>query len=120
VDERGIRLLEAMRAKRGYVLPTHEFLAAHDPDFLEGYDAFFSSAMGEDSPLPRKIREFVLMAADLCLGQAPNVVGSHAKRAMEDGATREEVLAVIEIATLAHAARSLSAGIPALRDHGGF
>ena len=120
MDERGTRLLETMRAKRGYVLPTHEFLAEHDPGFLEGYDAFFSSAMGDDSPLSRKEREFVLMVADLCLGQGPNVIGAHAKRAMEHGASKEEVLAVIEIATLAYAAKSLAAGIPALRDHGGF
>ena len=116
MNERGEKLLADMKAKRGYVLPTHEYLAEHDPAFLEGYDALFTAAMSEASPLPRKIREFVLMAADLCLGQAPNVIGSHASRAIEHGATEAEVLAVIEITTLAYTARALASGIPALRD----
>lgn len=117
MNERGARLLEQMKAKRGYVLPTHEYLAEHDPEFLEGYDAFFSATMKQDSPLPVKVRELVLMVADLCLGQAPNVIGAHAKRAMENGATRAEVNAVIELTTLAYAARALAAGIPAVRDN---
>lgn len=116
MNQRGKDLLEAMKAKRGYVLPTHEYLAEHDPAFLEGYDALFSAAMSDDSPLPRKVREFVLMAADLCLGQAPNVIGSHASRAVEHGATQAEVLAVIELTTLAYTARALAVGIPAVRD----
>ena len=118
MNEKGQQLLEAMRAKRGYVLPTHEYLAEHDPNFLDGYDRLFDAAMSDESPLPRKVREFVLMAADLCLGQAPNVIGSHAARAVEHGATDAEVLAVIELTTLAYTARALASGIPALRDRG--
>jgi alkylhydroperoxidase/carboxymuconolactone decarboxylase family protein YurZ len=116
MSERGAKLLADMKAARGYVLPSHEFLAEQDPGFLEGYDAFFTAAQRDDSPLPRKVREFVLLAADLALGVPANVVGSHAKRAMDHGATEEEVLAVVELTTIAYAAKSMAIGIPALKD----
>jgi alkylhydroperoxidase/carboxymuconolactone decarboxylase family protein YurZ len=108
-------LLERIRATRGYVLPTHEFLAERHPEFLAGYDDFFRAAMSEDSPLPRKVREFVLMAADIALDASPAVIHGHVERATENGATEEEVLAVVELTTLAFAAKSLGKGISALR-----
>lgn len=116
MNAQGAELLERIRTTRGYVLPMHEFLADRHPDFLAGYDAFFSAAMSEDSPLERKHREFVLMAADIALGAAPAVVRGHVKRAAEHGATDAEILAVVELATLAFTAKALGLGITALED----
>jgi alkylhydroperoxidase/carboxymuconolactone decarboxylase family protein YurZ len=115
VNDHGARLLEKIRSERGYVLPTHEYLADHHPQFLEVYDEFFSAAMSEQSPLSRKVREFVLMAADIALGASPDAVGGHVKRAIEHGATEEECLAVVELTTLAFAAKSLGIGIPSMK-----
>lgn len=118
MDERATALLERIRAARGYVLPTHEFLAGRHPEFLEGYDAFFSSAMSEASPLSRREREFVLMAADMALGADPAVVRGHVKRAIEHGATDDEVLAVVELTSLAFTAKAVGLGVAALREDG--
>jgi alkylhydroperoxidase/carboxymuconolactone decarboxylase family protein YurZ len=109
----GKALLESMRRRRGYVLPMHEVLAERDPDFLAAYDAYFSSVMREDSPLPRKVREFVLMGLTLALGSPEPVVAGHARRAREHGATEEEILAVVELASLAFTSRGLGAGVAA-------
>jgi alkylhydroperoxidase/carboxymuconolactone decarboxylase family protein YurZ len=116
VNERGQQLLDQIRAHRGYVLPMHEFLAEHHPEFLAGYDGMFTAAMSTDSPLPAKVRELIVMAVDMAVGVSPNVVRGHARRAIEHGATEAEVVAAIELTTLVFAGRPLSYGANALRE----
>lgn len=115
MDEKGQLLLESIREHRGYVLPMHEFWAAHDPEILDSYARIFRRAKGEDSPLEPKVRELIVMVLDLVIGVTPEVVRAHARRAIDQhGATESEVVAALELATLVYAARPLSFGPTAL------
>lgn len=109
------RILERIRASRGYVLPMHELLAKYHPEYLETYDAWFTSVMREDSPLSRKVREFVMIAVCLSINSPENVVIAHMRRAMEHGATPEELLAVVELTVASHAAKPLASGTRSLQ-----
>jgi alkylhydroperoxidase/carboxymuconolactone decarboxylase family protein YurZ len=115
VNEYGEQLLEQIQANRGYVLPMHRVLAEHHPEFLAGYDQMFTAAMSPDSPLSASVRELIVMAVDIAVGVAPNVVRGHARKAMQLGATEAQVLAAIELATLVYAGRPLSFAAEALR-----
>jgi alkylhydroperoxidase/carboxymuconolactone decarboxylase family protein YurZ len=119
MNERGTEVLEKIRARRGSTLPAFEFLAERDPDFLDGYEGMAAACMGKNAVLPRKLRELVLIAADMALGMPPNVIGAHARYAMEEGATQEEVTAVFELVMLAFGAKAMAVGVPALRDFAG-
>jgi 4-carboxymuconolactone decarboxylase len=107
---RGEELLQRIRQVRGYTLPMHEVLASDDPEFLEGYEAFYAAAMRQDGPLPPKVRELILIGVTMALGSPERVTAGHIRRAMEHGASEAEVLSAIEITTLSFAARALAAG----------
>ena len=108
-------LLEKIKKTRGYVLPMHELLAQYHPEYLDTYDDWFNSVMNEQSPLPRQVREFVMIAVCLSINSAENVVLGHMRRAMEHGATTEELLAVVELTVASHAAKPLAAGTRGLQ-----
>ncbi len=103
-------LLAKIKSTRGYVLPMHEMLAQYHPEYLDTYDDWFNSVMNENSPLPRKVREFVMIAVCLSINSAENVILGHMRRAMEHGATIEELLAVVELTVSSHAAKPLASG----------
>jgi alkylhydroperoxidase/carboxymuconolactone decarboxylase family protein YurZ len=103
----GRELLEAMRAERGYVLPVHEVLAERDPEFLDAYNRLFMAANSERSPLPADVRELMLVALDIAAGVSPDVVASHARKAVEHGASEAQVVAAVELAVLVFASRNL-------------
>ncbi len=63
-------LLAKIKSTRGYVLPMHEMLAQYHPDYLDKYDDWFNSVMNENSPLLRKVREFVMIAIHLSTNSA--------------------------------------------------
>lgn len=116
--DRAERLLEEIRERRGYVLPSHRFLASSDPDFLEAYDEIFTLATGEHSGLSPDVKELVLLAIDLALGINPDIAGKHAQRAVEYGASAQQTMAVVELVVLGLAAKGLNAGIAALQSGG--
>lgn len=63
-DEHGelTRRLEAVRAKRGYLLPHHGLMALAFPDLLAGYDAAYTAMALADRILSHHDREFVWLA----------------------------------------------------------
>jgi alkylhydroperoxidase/carboxymuconolactone decarboxylase family protein YurZ len=103
----GRKLLEEMRAERGYLLPAHEVLAERDPEFLDAYNRMFMAANSDRSPLPPDVRELMLVALDIAAGVKPEVVASHARKAVEHGATEAQVVAAVELAVLVFASRNL-------------
>jgi alkylhydroperoxidase/carboxymuconolactone decarboxylase family protein YurZ len=113
-DSEESELIQTIRAKRGYVLPLHRFLDKEDPDFLETYDRFFTLATDSHNDLSTEVRELVLLAIDLSLGVNPDVAATHAKRAIEAGASIKQALAVVELVALGEAAKGLNAGVAAL------
>ncbi|MDA8399000.1 MAG: carboxymuconolactone decarboxylase family protein [Actinomycetota bacterium] len=102
-------VLQRIQDDRGYVLPMHRVFAERDPQFLDGYDRMFTSVMSERSPLSPEVRELLVMALDVAVGTSPKVVGGHAKKAIELGATEEQVVAAIELATIVAAGKVMGA-----------
>jgi len=62
--------LQAVRAKRNYLLPHHGLLALVFPELLAGYDAAYSAMALADRVLSHHDREFVWMAVLACTDEA--------------------------------------------------
>lgn len=76
--------------------PTYERFRKEFPELAEAYDALGQAAHGH-GPLDQKTRQLVKLG--LSVGaRAEGAVRSHAKRAVEAGASREEILHVAALA----------------------
>lgn len=62
IDPALLQRLEAVRAKRGYLLPHHGLLALAFPGLLAGYDAAYTALALDDRILSHHDREFVWLA----------------------------------------------------------
>lgn len=91
-------ILEILKAKRGYLLPYHRMLAAHAPELLARYDAFYEKLTLERNLLEPRWKEFVWIAI---LAAAREGVGSlHLDRAKAAGLTREEMETAVALSAL--------------------
>jgi alkylhydroperoxidase/carboxymuconolactone decarboxylase family protein YurZ len=88
-------------AARNYWHPFHEGLLEHCPEFLAAYLAF-QDGPAREGHLEPKVREFIYIAID---GAVSHLYVSGLRRHIEDalraGATKDEVLQVIMLATSA-------------------
>jgi alkylhydroperoxidase/carboxymuconolactone decarboxylase family protein YurZ len=88
-------------AARNYWHPFHEGLLEHCPEFLAA-DLDFQDGPAREGHLEPKVREFIYIAID---GAVSHLYASGLRRHIEDalraGATKEEVLQVIMLATAA-------------------
>lgn len=101
--------LEKIRKVRGYTLPLHDALAATNPEFLRRYGELASYTLfgeAEGRHLDLKTRFLVLVGVTTAVKGDREGVEWAAFRAVENGATWEEVY---EAAFMA----ALPAGIPA-------
>lgn len=106
-------LINRIREKRGYLHPGHEILARTDPAFLESYNGLYESCLGKSSLLSIKVKEFIAIA--LLAQQGYDVaVELHMKRAMQNGATPQEIVEALEAATLPGGAPILMRGLDIL------
>ena len=85
---------------RGDWNPLWNQLRELDPEFMEAYLAF-RSVPHRNGPLPQKYKELVMIAINAATTHlyAPGV-RSHMQNAFKAGATREEVLEVIQLTTV--------------------
>lgn len=94
-------MIEEMRRKRGYLLPGHELVARMDPEFTEAYNRLVAlSNLHEGVPtagkaLPAKYRELIYCAVLAHRGSEYGVK-VHIRRALEMGATPQELLEAFE------------------------
>jgi alkylhydroperoxidase/carboxymuconolactone decarboxylase family protein YurZ len=100
LDERRERLKAQFTAKRGY---WHEFwhdVLVLDPDFFEAYIAF-SGHPWERGVLEPKVKELIYCAFDVSATHlyVPGLE-LHMRNALGYGATREEIMEVIELASV--------------------
>jgi 4-carboxymuconolactone decarboxylase len=117
MKEEAANYLKAMEVKRGYLLPMHKLLAEYDLDYLRNYNNLFEGVMKEEgAALSGKVKEFVYIGVCIALGSNPEVVAGHVKRAYAAGAATEEILSVIQLATMSFLSKSLSLGTNALND----
>ncbi len=113
------QLMEQMRAARGYVYPSHAYIAEHDPAFLDVYNKLAGAALlhdGQDDgshALPVKYREMVVCAVLAYRGSVEGVA-THAKRAMAHGATEQELFEAFQATMIPGGAPTFLAGVRAL------
>jgi alkylhydroperoxidase/carboxymuconolactone decarboxylase family protein YurZ len=107
-------LIARMKAARGYIYPEWEFAARQDPDFVEAYNRIYELGLGEGRHVPAKVREFVAIALLAFRGAEQSGLVAHMRRAMEFGATREELFEVIETCLVPGGAPTFHRGLSAL------
>lgn len=80
--------------------PLWDQLRELDPQFMEAYLAF-RSVPHKNGPLPQKYKEMILIAINAATTHlyAPGV-RRHMQNALKQGATREEILEVIQLTTV--------------------
>ena len=98
---------------RGYWNPFWDSLLSLDEDFFAAYTEF-SSIPWRQGPLDPKIKEFVYIAVDAAATHlyVPGI-RQHVKRALELGATAEEVMEVLEL-TATLGIHACNIGVPIL------
>jgi alkylhydroperoxidase/carboxymuconolactone decarboxylase family protein YurZ len=113
LSDRQIDLKARFTAEHGTWGPAWQSMLRLDPGFLQSY-LNFAMVPWKSGPLEPKVKEFVSIAADAAATHlyAPGIA-RHIKAAIEHGATREEIMEVLELtSTLGiHAA---NIGVPIL------
>jgi alkylhydroperoxidase/carboxymuconolactone decarboxylase family protein YurZ len=98
--DRRRELREAFIAERGFWAPPFEAILDADPDFFAAY-LELSSVPVRHGFLDPKVREFILIAVDAATTHLhADGARAHIRAALRHGATREEVMEVLELATL--------------------
>ncbi|HXH95975.1 MAG TPA: carboxymuconolactone decarboxylase family protein [Gaiellaceae bacterium] len=112
-SERKKQLRDEFIEARGFWNPFWDSLLDQDEDFFEAYTQF-SSVPWRHGPLDPKIKEFVYIAVDAAATHlyVPGIT-QHVRRALELGATQEEVMEVLEL-TATLGIHACTIGVPIL------
>jgi alkylhydroperoxidase/carboxymuconolactone decarboxylase family protein YurZ len=98
---RGAAALQKAEATRGYLLPYHRMLCAHDPDLMEAYDAYYRELTLIERSFTYFEREVVWL---VLLAAAREAYGDiHMPRAEESGLTPAQIHDCMAIAGIAEA-----------------
>jgi 4-carboxymuconolactone decarboxylase len=92
--------LRDMAKTRGYVLDYHKVLVAEDLPFLRSLNNLLATSYTDQRRLDRKTKELVFIAALTALGASKGHIKSHIEVAKQQGATKEEVLELLELLAL--------------------
>jgi 4-carboxymuconolactone decarboxylase len=90
------KMLEEMKERRGFVLDFHKILIEEDLEFLKRYEELISTAYARQRSLSKKVKELVFVAALTALQADKSHIGAHMKVAMDNGASKQEILEVLE------------------------
>lgn len=102
---------EAQRAT-GDWNPFWDTLADLDPDYLEAFLAFRS--VPQNGPLPQKYKELIFIAINVATTHLwSSGVRRHIKNALAEGATKEEIMEVIQLTSIM-GIHSVTMGVPIL------
>ncbi|MGF7161863.1 alkylhydroperoxidase/carboxymuconolactone decarboxylase family protein YurZ [Rhodoligotrophos appendicifer] len=114
LDARRQALKEEFTAARGYWSDLWTDLLDIDPDFFEAYKNFSSSPWKRKDGLEPKVRELLYVAIDTSTTHLYDPgTRIHMRNALRYGATREEVLEVMEITAML-GVQSCTVGVPIL------
>ena len=111
MNETGKRVIEGIEAAGRRVLPMHEYLAEHDADTFEAYDAFLRKTIYEKNALDVKTKEMVLAVACVGAGSPLPVIAAHARKAMAAGASRDEMVQALELVAAVAATRTMASAV---------
>ena len=115
LDARRQALKDAFIAARGYWSELWDGVLELSPEFFEAYTAF-SSVPWQHGTLPPKIKELIYVAIDASTTHLYNPgTRIHIANALKLGATRDEVMEVLEIVSVL-GIHTMSTGLPILID----
>lgn len=113
LDDRRKRSQAEFERKRGYWHPFWDDMLVLDPDFFDSYTQF-SSVPWVSGTLEPKVKELIYTAFDVAATHLyVKGLRLHIRNALDYGATREEVLEVIELASVI-GIHSCTVGVPIL------
>ena len=101
--------------RRGFVPYWLRVMADVDVDFLEAYERIYELTAVRRGKLPPKFREMIVVAAVSIGGYGPGIK-DHIRRALRLGATKEELVEVLQSAYFHTGALTLVHGMVALID----
>src|SRR5689334_16164612 len=87
--------LQAVRDKRGYLLPHHGLLAITAPRLLDAYDAAYTALALEPRALSAYDREFVWLSILIATDEA--IATHHIAKFRDAGGTREEIERILAV-----------------------
>ncbi len=90
-------------------------MAGVDLDFLEAYERIYELTAVRRGRLPAKFKELIVVAAVSISGYGPGIK-DHVRRALRLGATKEEIVEVLQSAYFHTGALTLVHGLIALID----
>ena len=114
LSSRKKEIIEEFKRTRGWWDDKYYgMLLEYDPDFLEIYMKY-SSHPQKLCKIPKKYVELIFLAADMA-PEVLHVKGAqiHIRNALQAGATKEEILAVLELVST-HGIHSVVEGLPLL------
>ena len=115
LDARRQKLKDDFVAARGYWSELWDGVLQLSPEFFEAYTAF-SSVPWKHGTLPAKIKELIYVAIDASTTHLYNPgTRIHIANALKYGATRDEVMEVLEIVSVL-GIHTMSTGLPILID----
>lgn len=89
--------LRQMAKTRGYVLDYHKVLVAEDLPFMRAVNDLLAVSYTDQRRLGRKTKELVFVAVLTALGAGKEHIKAHIEVAKREGATKEEVLELLEM-----------------------
>ena len=101
--------------RRGFVPYWLRMMADVDVDFLEAYERIYELTAIRRGALPPKYREMIVVAAVSIGGYLPGIK-DHIRRALRLGATKEEIIEVLQSAYFHTGALTLVHGMIGLID----
>jgi 4-carboxymuconolactone decarboxylase len=99
MDEKKAYLKEMARI-RGFVMDHHKVLVAEDLQFLQALNEFVVASQTRERRMDRKTKEYLMIAALTALGTTKNHIKAHIEVAKREGATKEDILELLEVLVL--------------------
>jgi 4-carboxymuconolactone decarboxylase len=94
------KYLQEMARTRGYVLDYHKVLVAEDLPFIRALNDLLAVSYTDQRRLDRKTKELIFIAALTALGASKDHIKAHIEVAKRQGATKEEILELLEMLAL--------------------
>ncbi len=96
VIKKAQKVLDELKVKRGGGILEFHRQMANDPGLLNAFSQMYDACNKDMKHIPRKYRELIIFAIG-CAKNAPTTINVHAKAAMENGATIDELGEVLRI-----------------------
>lgn len=108
-------ILEQLKAARGGSVMESHCTMGNDPNLINMFLQQYTNCNKKDISIPRKYRELIVMAIGMATG-TETTMKVHAKLALDNGATLDEVFEVIRIIFFTCGVTKLLPSLETLRD----